>query len=526
MRWHIPVVIVFASLLIYGNTLNAGFVWDDLLFIKGNSPISQLENIPGFFTSDISKGTKLPHATPYYRPLHSTAMALQYTLWGAGNVGYHAVNILLQIGIAILVFLLARRFLLSDSASLCAALLYTVHPAHAEGVAYLGSSSELQYTFCLLVAFLCYLRSRDSFSAPAFAISLGCYAAALLTKESAMTLLPLLLILETTIPEGRVSSRVVRLSPFLLVSAIYLKIRFNYVPEIAWQENLLSDRFYTSIGIVARYILNLLAPFNLKVLYDLQLKLSLLRADVVLPMLGLLPLFLLLIYLFRKSRRSFFFGSWILIGISPASGLPAILLPSPMADRYLTLSLVGYAILAGILYDALKKRFEGAGTFCRVSKVTAVSALLSLLLGGVTVQRNLLWKDHETLVRRMIFDAPEHFLGYELLGTLQGGQGNYSGMAQSYYLAEQKTLARNLALGREYLALARFDEALSLHERLMAKFSGNAEVLNGIGLSLMNKGRAPEALNFLRKAFSICPGSPEIAANLRTVETMTGNNGR
>jgi tetratricopeptide (TPR) repeat protein len=170
------------------------------------------------------------------------------------------------------------------------------------------------------------------------------------------------------------------------------------------------------------------------------------------------------------------------------------------------------------MYDGLKARFGEAGTSWRGSKVTALCVLLCLVLGAMTAKRNLIWRDHETFVRRMIADAPEHFLGYELLGTLEGGKGNYSAMADSYYQAEQKTLARNLALGREYLALGRLEEAVAAFERLMKKFSHEPKVLNGMGEALLLKGKPFEAIAFFRQGALICPSCTEITDNLRKVE--------
>jgi Flp pilus assembly protein TadD len=115
----------------------------------------------------------------------------------------------------------------------------------------------------------------------------------------------------------------------------------------------------------------------------------------------------------------------------------------------------------------------------------------------------------------MIADAPEHFLGYELLGTIQGGKGEYSAMADSYYKSEQKTLARNLALGRNYLALGRPEEGVAVFERLMNKFSHDTRVLNGMGEALMMKGRSFEAIEIFRQGALICPSCTEITDNLR-----------
>lgn len=521
------VIILLVALLVYGNTVKHGFVWDDLLFIEEKSPIHQLENIPFFFKTNIARGTNMPHAVPYYRPLHMTSMALQYSLWEKNPAGYHLVNLVLNIALAMLVYLFARQFALSEWGCLAAGLLYIVHPVHAEAVAYLGGNSELQYSLFYLAALISYLRFRGASGSTWLAASLLLYVCSLLTKESAITLPLLLLVLEAVAPCGPLSRIAGRISLFAAATLLYLAVRFQYVKEVSWLDTPFIDRLYTSFGIVARYILNLLAPFNLKVLYDIPLQLSLFQWEVFLPFLFLLALFLVLVFSVRRSRRVFLFGSLVLLPILPASGLPAILLPSAMADRYLTLPLAGYALLVGVFFETLQMRraavLSASAPANRSVKgllylAPVIFSLVFLLFGALTVQRNLLWKDHETLVTRMVADSPGHFLGHELLGTYLGTKGKYDAMSKSYYLSEQVSLERNLALGREYLMQWRADEAVALFEKLMEKFANDPRVLNGMGEALMMKGRPFEALAIFRQGALICPSCKEITANLRKAE--------
>jgi hypothetical protein len=519
MRWKNHAIIIISALVVYGNTLGNGFVWDDLLFINDKSPIQHIENIPYFFMTNIAGGTKLPHATPYYRPLHSTMTAIQYHLWEKSPAGYHCVNLMLHIGIALLIFALGQALSLSETASLCASLLYTVHPVHSEAVAYLGGSSELQYTLCYLSAAWFYLRYRESLKAPHLFAAIFCYFFALFTKESAITLPLLLLAIEAALPSGILVLKFARLSAFAAVTALYLLDRFQFVKEISWQDIPLTDRIYTSFGIIMRYLVNLLAPFNLKVLYDLPTKLSFFRSDVMFPLLLLTAAFLLLAWSFRKSGRAFVCGSLLFIGMLPASGLPTILLPAPMADRYLTLPLTGFALLAGVLFDALRPGPAVVDSRRAVTVAVLFSSIL-LFFGGLTVQRNLLWRDHETLVKRMIRDAPHHFLGYRLLGEIQGKRGDHDAMARNHFMSEQITQSRWLEMGTEFLHLSRIDEAQSVFEFLLREFPPDHRALNGLGLTLLAKGKALEAAGYLRAARSLCPSCDEIAANLRKAESV------
>lgn len=519
---HIYLIIAAASILVYGSTAWHGFVWDDLIYIVGKSPIHHLANIPFFFRSDISGGTTFQEATPYYRPLLSTVTALMYAAWGKTAAGYHLANILANIGIAILVYQIGLRFSLSASGSLMAALFYSVHPVHAEPVAYLGGNGELLYTFCYLASFLLYLKSREEPGYSALFLSGACYFAGLLIKESCITLPLLILIFELGFVKDSPLKKLARGSYYLAIAACYLVLRMNFVKAVGWEEYRITDRIFTSFGIVAGYLKNTLAPFWLKVFYDIPVKFSFLRYDVVLPLLALLAVLAALVILNGKDRRWFFFGAWFFIALAPASGIPAIISPAPMADRYLCLPLVGVALLFGLLYAKLH---SAAGEPDNPASGRTKAMYLSLGFGIIlatlalmTINRLPTWKTHERFVRQMIADAPEHYLGYDLMGTIYGERGDNGSMAGYYLQAKQKGIAKSLQWAGEYMNNGRTDEAITIYERLLRKIPDLPEAANGLGLAMMAKGDRIAAQRYFLKALQQCPTCEQYRNNLRNSE--------
>ncbi|HUD73097.1 MAG TPA: hypothetical protein VMQ62_14150, partial [Dongiaceae bacterium] len=103
------VAVAAVAILAGLSSLDAGFVHDDHRLIEQNEWIRDLGHparmfTQGYWTVD---ATSVPNL---YRPVTTLSFALNRALFGAGPVGYRAVNLLLHASVAVLVLLLARRF--------------------------------------------------------------------------------------------------------------------------------------------------------------------------------------------------------------------------------------------------------------------------------------------------------------------------------------------------------------------------------------------------------------------------------
>jgi Tfp pilus assembly protein PilF len=168
--------------LVYGNSLLNQFTLDDGLYIMRNPQVTHLS------LRELFAPNKL---TNVFRPFTFATLALNWALGAAHPLGYHVFNILLHAGVTWLLYLLLQAILGSSlhgkAAALAAALLFAVHPIHTEAVASVAGRPELLAAAFLLAAWLLHLRDREF---PA----LLCFVLALLSKESAVVFLALLLI--------------------------------------------------------------------------------------------------------------------------------------------------------------------------------------------------------------------------------------------------------------------------------------------------------------------------------------------
>src|SRR5438309_10741888 len=129
-------LIVAATVLVYANSLSGAFVFDDTKQIAGNPALRSWGNITRAFTSDVwsfQRGTLTKDIPPpYYRPLFTAYLTLNYKLFGLWEPGWHLMNLLVHCGVTVAIFFLVKRLSGERLIAALAALLFGVHPAHVE----------------------------------------------------------------------------------------------------------------------------------------------------------------------------------------------------------------------------------------------------------------------------------------------------------------------------------------------------------------------------------------------------------
>src|SRR6185436_11739611 len=82
-------------------------------------------------------------AVATYRPLALASLAVDYQLWGLHPAGFHLTSVVLHILATLALFALMRRLVGSNRAAAALALLFALHPANAEAVAWINGRSEV-----------------------------------------------------------------------------------------------------------------------------------------------------------------------------------------------------------------------------------------------------------------------------------------------------------------------------------------------------------------------------------------------
>ena len=465
-----PVVVVLASVLVYGNALHNGYVLDDGPVVLRNPLVHSLDGLWRAFTEPYWPP---PSQGGQYRPLGTASFALDWVASGGDPRWLHAVNVLWHAGAAVLVWFLAIE-LLAPAAALIAALLFAVHPVHVEAVANVVGRLEPMAAVFVLGALLAH-RKESWWAAVLFALGL-------LAKESAITFLGLavahdLLLAGRWRDALRAARR--RYAVYALTTVAYAAVlvavfheqSFTY-PAPTFLGASTGERLLTVATIVPHYVRLLLAPIHLSGDYYPQV---IVLATGVTPA-GILG-FALAVALGVAVRRAWrpvpeaaFALAWIPIAIAPVSN---VLFPSvALAERTLYLASVGACLAIGIVAQRLATK--------RATLVVSVTAVL-LTLGVVrTWTRTPVWRSDKSYVLALLRDHPESYRAHLVAGRVLMAQGQLSA-AGEYFETASRLFPRDFS-GAHHAAtaaieLGRFVRADSLLAVALQAAPGNAQLL-------------------------------------------------
>ncbi|KAK7151891.1 hypothetical protein R3I94_008279 [Phoxinus phoxinus] len=184
------------ALLLYVNTLDADFCYDDSRAIKTNQDLLPETPWINIFYDDFW-GTLLTHSGSHksYRPLCTLSFRLNYALGALDPWGYHLVNVVLHCATTALFSSLSSLLLGSGCWSLLAGLLFAAHPIHTEAVAGIVGRADVGAALFFLLALRCYIchcamkTSAHRRSWTWFLATLACASFSMLWKEQGVTVL-------------------------------------------------------------------------------------------------------------------------------------------------------------------------------------------------------------------------------------------------------------------------------------------------------------------------------------------------
>ncbi|MBA3638055.1 MAG: hypothetical protein M3541_00920 [Acidobacteriota bacterium] len=221
-RLHVATAAAVACLALglYWPATSAWFFQDDLQWLAGTLTFK-----PG----DLLAVNAQQH---FYRPVISLYFWAATPLFGGSPVLFHWANNVLHAGNAVLVLLLASRIGLKLAFACMAAVFFLAMPAHIEATAWVSALAEPVTTFFGIIAVLGHLRRNGNGALLWRGISIAAFCLALMTHESAVVLLPLLVLADwafLSTPSsasflGRWMQRFWRFMPYFVALAIYLLV--------------------------------------------------------------------------------------------------------------------------------------------------------------------------------------------------------------------------------------------------------------------------------------------------------------
>lgn len=225
MRTIAPyVALVFAAFVVYANTFDNAFLFDDDLLITMNRYLRSWDTFGKLFTATSTEGAGI--AGGFFRPMQNILYFLTYQIFGQNPLGFHILNLALHAANACLALTLSRKLGFSPMPAFLAILLWTVHPLHTEAITYMSGTADPLFLFFMLIA-LTWL--APDFKAIKLWACLPLFFLALMSKENALVF-PALVIacMFLTLPEKKLNPlSYLRTFPLWLLALAYLYWRYT-----------------------------------------------------------------------------------------------------------------------------------------------------------------------------------------------------------------------------------------------------------------------------------------------------------
>ena len=394
-RFHLWIsgVLILVVFLVYSNTFNASFHFDDTPHIVENYQIRNLGNIP-----EILKGQ---------RGVTMATFALNYAAGGLNVVGYHIVNISIHAVAAVLAYFLVFLTLGSltedetwaKRIAAYSALLFAVHPVQTQSVTYIVQRMESLASLFYLAALLFFIKSaKCSDSGKRIALYAGvaiAYVLGVMSKEIAITLPVIALLYDYYfIAKGEVKGIFARIPVYAIlaiISVIFIVvfivplggfgdlseessgIAVGMAPSAGFGVKSISplEYLFTQFNVIVYYIALLLAPINQNLDYDFPVSRGLFEMPVVkegtvlnIPILPpvvslsiLLAIVAVAVWLFFRYKRTgepralviSFFVFWFFIILAPTSSVVPII--DVIFEHRLYLASLGFFVIFAVCLD-------------------------------------------------------------------------------------------------------------------------------------------------------------------------------
>ncbi|MDD2708187.1 MAG: tetratricopeptide repeat protein [Verrucomicrobiae bacterium] len=136
-------VLILTALMTYGPSLFNGFVYDDEFYVVRNPLVAGPLDLGRIFSEPYSPGHP---EQGLYRPLVTLSFRVDHAVWGGGGreaFGFHLTNMGLHALNACLFLLLLRRLGAGRWLGFWSAMLFAVHPACTEAVAWVAQRADL-----------------------------------------------------------------------------------------------------------------------------------------------------------------------------------------------------------------------------------------------------------------------------------------------------------------------------------------------------------------------------------------------
>lgn len=503
-RWRaaFPLFIVVAGLAAYYSSFGGVFMFDDRAHILGDRRLKEV--------------WPLTEALGRRRPVVDYSLRVNYEIGGENPWGYHLVNVTAHLLAATVLFGIVGRTLrrvdrreysggAAPLLALCVALLWVVHPLQTESVTYVVQRAESFMGLLYLLTLYCVIRSADSRVPVVWQVAAVAACALGMGSKAIMITAPVVVLVydRTFLSKSFVES-------FRRRAALYIGLASTW--GVLWFCGVLRGvldpgRARATVGFGFRGITPLeyaqtqfgvvleylrLSFWPRPLVFDYEWPVAHAPLDIILPAIVIGGLVVGTLWALARRSGAGFPGVWFFVILLPTSGF--IPIKDKMFEHRMYLSLAAVVVVT--------------------------------VLGGHWVLRSILERfPVGVTTRRLVTGA----LVMSIVGALGLATHRRNGVYHSEVGMWQDVLSKRLDnprasenLGTALLAAGRLDEALQSLRHAVAVSPGSWHVHNGLGFALVAHGRMNEAIRSFREAIRLRPSFARAHLNLGNALSNTG----
>ncbi|MEW6535665.1 MAG: hypothetical protein AB1454_08570 [Candidatus Auribacterota bacterium] len=490
--------LLLVGVLAFFNTLDSQFVYDDHAYIENNPHIQSLRHIPDYFTNLFAaQGTGPEGQFKVYRPLVAFSFAIDHAVWGLNPHGFHLTNLVLHISVGILIFIFIHILTGQRLTALITGTVFLVHPLQTEAVSWLSGRGNMLYCLFGIITLIFSVRFIRTNRLHGYFLSLLFFIPALFSKEMAMNLIPLTILI--IIYDRRVFQKksILLLISMSIIALLYMSIRYSVVERIGQMGYWGNSRLITMLTmskVILIYLCKLFFPFNQSVLPDITLINSVFSIQAIVSVLILITLTITLC-IYRNQRLAVFGLLWIILTLMPV--LNIIPIRALYAERFLYFGIVGFGLfICHVATVTIKNK----------KRLSILFGIISLIYCSLTIKQNKHWSSDYTLWQYEVNRNLHSGKAYNGLGLalLEKGYADAGLSALSTAVAlepDNSYYINNLAVA--YQKTGDIEALRALLRNAPLTSQSQAVVYHNLGVYHIDKGQPEKALPYLLQSTSI-----------------------
>lgn len=492
-------LIIISLFLVYSNSFNNSFNWDDTYLIQNNPRIEKIENY--IFTDSWFRIFN-------NRSLSLLSFAINYQLNGLDEFGYHLFNLIIHILSSVSLYFLALQLIYKSNINtridkkhyslfaLIVALTFAMHPIQTDAVTYITQRMASMAGFFVILSTYIYSIFRTSSSKTKkvwwlipLLLSL---TAGFLSKETGLTAFFTIILVEFFFLRnisGKIGNRYlyVLLALLILPPLIYSLV---YGFPILSTEHTFSEYLFTQQKVILQYIGLLIYPLTQHPAHMVTPEFHFLSFSVIAPLFIHIALISLAIFIADRHKIISFGIFWFYLALLLESSF--IPLPYFMNEYRVYVSTAGLAwIIAYVTLFFVKKTKKAYPLY--------LVGFLIILLGFFTWQRNFVWKNAITLWTDNVEKSPLNFEAHNALGYSYYLKGDYYHALEILNKAVELSpdyINANLNRGTVLSDLNLDSLAMLDFENVLKKDPENYYALANKGVILARQGNMEMAIDF------------------------------